>query len=530
MINKLIKAVLFACTLIVTNANAQKLSITYFPEVRVSEPQENNLLPEQKVTEDEEFNYVLPARVISASRKVIIRKISKKTQKQVWEQTLPFESYNIRENSYWRGLEKTDEGFIAFVKKEDPKKKESYLTAFFLDEKFKIIKNEVVVCRSLNRDKNNMGSFFSFTVKRSGNHFLIFGNYSDDSDFIGPSYKFTIIDEKANVVLEKEIEISQKEHFRLKHIQVETDLSFTAMFYVALNGKSTTARSGNMLELKVVNYNYPKNEVKAAVVNLTNEIKSFGEEIIVIDTTLNRLKMLGQCQRIEKTKDLDCIFNLSYDLNRMEQVFLHIVPFDIPFLEKMGVDKKEVRNETLTEHFVIQNHFTNTEGENYYLLEKQDVDVRKAPGEQQSASSVLDRTYYQFKNMLVIKTDNKGQTVWVKIIRKFASAQTTAYTATESFYINESLIVLFNARITSESQPEKYGFMYGSEPVLVAMVYDKNGTLISQDNFKPKDAKNAECSISSIKKIDNQTLELRFDLLGRYDKVEAKIGARIKVE
>jgi hypothetical protein len=523
-----LKSIAIMSILYVNSAFAQNLVMSYYPEERVDvKTNSSNSTSDNQLSEDAAFVYEKVGQTLMDDQKLVVKKISKATGKKVWEKILPVNVFDRKTNTYFCDLEKTGTGFILFMKKENAKTKESYLTGQIYDENLRPYGEEEEITTTGYRDEGASMPLF-YKISRDGNHFLTYPSYHFVNDFKNKPIKFTLIDEKLKVTYEKEIEFPQNQYFQLHTVKLEKNLSMKAVFLVSTNGKKNTDKIGTS-EYWVINYNYPKSDLKTASISLDDRFKYFGNDLADMESQPNKLIISGQYHKTEKNKGYEGIFNFQYNTDLMQLENVQLIEYTQPLLQEM-LDQKKPSKGKLLSSYSIQNQYVNASSDVTYILEETGTSISKSSAG--GSTGAMDKTIYSHNTIVVLKTSSSGELIWYKIIKRSASDPYQTYLPTYSYEVNGHTILLFNTTAESAGNPdEETGYTFSPfENVLVAMVFDASGNMVKTDSFAPKVAKGMSCNMQTIRNIDERTVEVSFDKVSKTYKLESITRARLTLE
>lgn len=522
----LFKTAAILYTVMMGNVYAQKLSISYSPEERIETKTHSSFTSSfNQLTEDADARYERVEQTMVDAKKLVIKKISKATGKKVWEKTIPVDAYDKGTNSYFCDLERTGTGFILFMKRENSKAKESYVTGQLCDENLRPYGEEEQLSSIGFRDDGALMPLF-YKVERSGNHFLLYPNYYFVNDFKNKPFKFTMIDERLKVTYEKEIGFPKDQFYQLHTVKLEENLGLKAVFLVSTNGKKNSDNAAAS-EYWVVNFNNATTDFKTENITIGDKFKYFGNDLADFDG--NMLNISGQYNKTTKGKGYEGIFNIRYNTSTMKLESIQLTEYTQPMITEMLGLTKPAKGK-LPASYSIQALYADASSDITYVLESTGSSVSKdnSPG----ATGALDKTIHSFDNIVLLKTNNKGDIKWFKLIKRSASDPYTTYLPTYSFESKGYTILLFNASATTAKTPDPdAGYIFSSfENMLVAQVYDAAGNLVSTDSFAPKVSKGMSCNMQTIRKLPDNNIEVSFDKVSKTYKLESITRAELSFE
>jgi hypothetical protein len=515
MLKMYFKSVALACALFTGTVSAQTLVMSYYPEEKVVTKTHSSFTStDNQLTEDADFVYEKVEQTLPNLKKLVIKKVSKATGKKVWEKLLPVDASNKSSNTYFCDLEKISNGFILFMKHENSKTKESYLTGQIFDENLRPYGEEEQVASIGFR-----GNFFYYKILKEGNHFLVYPSFLVNNEFKNTTYKFTMIDDKLSVTYEKEIEFEKNQSYQLHTLKLESNLSLKALFLVTSNAKEGGSK------YYLANFNYLKSDLKVTSIETDNRFKYFGNDLADFESQTGFLIISGQYHKTKMNSGYEGIFNLKYNLNKNQLESAQLIEYPKNLIGEMIGDKLAQKGKLPTT-YSIQNQYVDATSDVTYVLE--DISSETVKG----SSTTFDKTMYYHGKIIILKTNQKGEISWFKAINRSAADPYSTYIPSYSFDSKGNTILLFNASEASAKSPDQErGYLYSSfENVLVAMVFDQNGNIKSTDTFAPKLPKGKSCNMQTIRTIDDNTIEVSFDKVSQTYKLESTTRARLTLE
>ncbi len=524
--NILLLTLSLGASLFSKNVIAQNTHVKFSREEPISDGT-NGKSFEHQYTEDVDFVY---SRSLKGRdfKTMVIAKVSKANGRTIWEKTLPVEAYNKSENSYFSDLEKVSDGFILFVKKEDSKLKESYLTAQKLDENFKLIGEEKKVATSKAMDKGN--SMYFYIVTHVKNYFMFRGEYQGFAhDYKNEPYKFTVVDEKLTPVWEEEAILPKDKYYSLSSSTLDEKANLVALFLVSTNGKKIG--DDNATVDHVVNYYSAKDaKLKANSVSLGGQFKYYSNLNIEVDTTQNKIVLSGSYHRTKQYDGIEGVFVSQFDLNELKTIPTKLFPFSSKMIEEI-IGVNDAKKGRLPKDLVIRHAFISPSGGITFVIEEHSVYIS------QGSSATMARPRYIYNKVVIIKTD-ENEIAWYKVIPKKSDAYDAIkdYFSLHTFEYNNIVYIVFNVNEFCLIHPEKtegysiYNNTKDEVNLLMIQGYDAKGNLVELNTFTPGKDLHMTCNINSIKKLEPNKLGLTFERVNRSAKTIAKIEAALDVE
>lgn len=514
--------------LMTQNVSAQKATMNFSREEPVKDGSRHKEF-ETQYTEDAEFIYT---RTIKGNdlQTVVIAKTSKINGKNIWEKTLPVDAYDLKQHAFLSDLEKTSDGFILFVKKEDLKAKESFLSAQKLDENLNPIGSEIIFATSKNIDKG--GNYFMYKVSRVNNHFLLLGEYSFVKDYINESYSFSVIDENLNQIWEAEAVLPKGKYFALKSSHLDKDDNLVAIFSVSTNGKKISDPKTEV-EQMIYYYNSGERRFNSSTIQIGSSFKYFSNLSIKVDTELERVIMSGFYHRTKQSSGSEGVFISQFDLKEFEATPTKTYLFTEEIIENL-IGTKDAKKGRLPENLYVKETIISPSGPLTFVIEEYTVEVPI----QDNRNSNFQRSTNYYNDILLLNVNDEG-VKWHKIIPK-SSVGFENITNNLSFYVftfNNIVYTVFNAYDISITNPEKTEnkyFMMNStdEDVKVVILgYDmNNGKEVEARNFSSGKNSKMICNIKGIKQLEPNKLGLSFFKSNKMGKTLAKIEATLSID
>lgn len=511
-------------------ASAQTIEIKYGPEQRIDQEKAISAFAflDEQYAEDDEFIY---SRKVDGYKykSMVIEKVKKSDGKSVWKKKLPVDAYNRRTHIYFCDLGRIANGFILFVKKENAKLKQSYLTAQKLDEDLKPMGEEKIVATSKSRDE--VQNSYLFEVRKDGNKYLLYGHYENVMRyhyFKNESYSFSAIDNDLNIIWQKEISLPGNRFYELAASEFDAGGNLITLFKVSTNGKKLNDKSA-AYEYVVYTYNYGKDIVQSKEITWADKLKYVSHIIIQLDVKESAapLGIYGiYSNRPGKDDDQEGVFSIEFDLKKMEITRFDVIPFTAEMLAKY-LGPKDAAKGKLPSDLAIEKKIKHNNGEVSFILEARRVVTY-------NHKSFISTRYY-FDDILVLTVKEDGKLGWFSYIPKKQSGNTVGYFSVYAFSEDNTLILLFNAfdkSVISSGKSVAYTSNDNANDehnVLVATMFDKKGETVAK-TFTPGADKKMTVNMNTIRKVGDGKYAFSCEQLNASGRIASTVDATLEVK
>lgn len=309
---------------------------------------------------------------------------------------------------------------------------------------------------------------------------------------------FNLFDYKMNKIYAAEIEMPYTEaDMTILDYQVDSRGNIYMLSEVKLNNSLEGEKVKNLknaYRYELIRVNQQNNSLQAIKLGLDNK---YSKSVVLSEDLNNNIVITGFYSNKKNSGSADGAYTIKLELdekNSIKELKTTYSEFPIEVLKsyesenkKYKMDKKEKADDLEADDLVFDKVIFYKDGsmmfigEEYYVIEHTNVNS--------NGNYTTTYTYY-FNDILVLKTDKNGKTLWCKKIPKYQKGKATKDLSYHhhSFNDNECFFYLDNAKnidLPLTETPEMH--MSGKGGYLTCVKIDSNGNMTKKSIFNIKD-------------------------------------------
>jgi hypothetical protein len=500
------------------------------------------------IPEDENFIYNrLPNGMDYQS--ILVEKVSRKTGERIWKKKMPFNAYQFKDGYLLSSIQKVGEGYLVFIRRNDSKAKECYLTVQRLNDNMEFVGDEKTIATiSTTAQKGNLWAGMLFKVDKMGDYFLISGSYfsAKEPNIIRDFHYVELMDQQLNIVWNKTVDLPHERGYSTRKVSIVGDSQLTILYESTEDPEvlkeTKDERRYPLLKatdngLYIVHYDFQKNLLQSKSILMPSDINYFGRAFCLLDSLHHYMDIFGQYSKLMDENSGQGLFHFRFDMEKMEMISDFLTPFSKEILEQIKAERRKYKEGVYPNTYFIQNVYK-TENDKVILVMSEYMEEsynatytrpqyaptlgangtlqpnRAMPYHSASRVSVGKIVHY-CNNVFVCQMDSGGTIEWHKQIKKQSDASFDDYIELYSTYIHHTIYLFFNATLKSANQPEDgyefKGSIMNTPSCLVLLGINQNGVIKVREQFSYGKGNNYDCNILNIQPFDSQKFKLDFD-------------------